>query len=387
MKSKTARIDGTGPLFYTSFVFMLSGAFLDNLRGPLIAVLRDQFALSYSYASNVVVLGLIASVTAMLFMGRALARWGFGGVSAIACLICVLGVLYSFFCSTFEQALVFFFVAGICVTCFGTLSNIAMAASCPQASLGKLYGLLHALYGVGSGLATLAVGELPKGGLWQYTLVPPMIVSFVFLGVWAAFPKSFETKSLTLEKPPDNLGKHADLAATMIVLSFSFYVLAEVTTSTWLPSYVVSSANLNPRKASMVGFAFFTMMGFSRLTLFFVPEIKKKERVILIFGVLGFMVFTLGIILKNGYLISLVGIVGPIFPLLMSIVRNQFAHLWQSLMIRIMTSIQLALAINHFVVGHLADLWGIETAFSIVIVYFVLWLLCTGFLFRLLRRV
>ncbi len=374
------------PLFYLSFALMLTSSYLDNLRGPLLALLREVFSLSYSYASYVVVLGLVASVGAILSLGSLIDRFGQARVTVATCILLSIAGVLSFLCVSFEQSLVFFFVCGVCITIFGTLSNILLAASVPLKYLGKFYCLLHTMYGLASGLATLAVAALPFAYAWQISVLPAVATCFLLIYLSWRSPTLYQEAEAQTEEDKLAQSQPSDLAAGLIVCSFSLYVLAEVTASTWLPAYAASKNGVSVSEASIFAFGFFMSMGLSRLVLFLLPELNNKEGAILGVGFIGMSFFLLGMAADQVWLLALVGCVGPIFPLLMSIVRQRFAHFWRKLILRIITAVQIGLALNHFFVGRLADLWGIQVAYLVVGLYFTLWLLVTGLLFRCLRR-
>ena len=70
----------------------------------------------------------------------------------------------------------------------------------------------------------------------------------------------------------------------------------------------------------------------------------------------------------NGALIFLfpaAGIIGPFFPMMLARVSVIYNHSWQRLTVVILTTMQLALALSHLVLGAVFDQLGAQRAYLI----------------------
>jgi MFS family permease len=116
---------------------------------------------------------------------------------------------------------------------------------------------------------------------------------------------------------------------------------------------------------------FFLAMAVTRALGFLFSNAKTE--ILWIYGSILFasVFFVLGI---SGYLwcFPLVGLLGPFFPLVIARASRVFPQEADRLILKILTSMQLMLAICNILVGWATDKWGVEWAYRFPLVCFAI---------------
>jgi fucose permease len=365
-------------LIALGFLFLVFSAYIDNLRGILLPVFSDVFSLSHQQNSTFLVLGNFASVLftlSLLFLTRRLTD------KTICIGLCVTGILtliYAHWVTGFASLLILSILFGGLISLFGSMANLNVIRGSTLQDRAKFFCGLHTMYGLGSLCAPEVAKRLLAGGYsWSYTVLAilPLAVLLLF-GTFGMPRHAIETKPV---KKAGSIHK----MQILILGIFAIYVAGEVMTSMWMASYLVESVHLTVVDAAPYLSGFFLIMAITRILCFFSMK-PQLEIFILIFSLVGAIVF-FGVGYSGSiWAFPLVGLLGPFFPLFLARLGKTFPDSVRSLTLWILASNQLTQACFHFVVGGLADRLGIRTAYGLP---FILLAGCFGLLLWYLRLV
>lgn len=344
----------------TGFGLLLCSSFLDSLRGPLLPVLSRELGLNYEQVSLFLVVGYIAAMVFGRLIVTLIDRYPFPKVAAALCLLAPVTAIFSFQ------------VAGL-----GTLVILGMLVACTSASVGstanlfilegteplyrsRFYGLLHAMYGLGSQAAPLALGFcLTRSVDWRWLLFA-IAAPILALGAWMQWglkPRA--------AKPSHSEAPRAFQWVSvqgLVILAFSSYVAGEVLCSMWMVAYLVEVQGYGVEKAAPYATGFFVVMMLTRLGCYWVKSPKVEAWIIRFCLPVGLVAFVLGL---SGWPIgfAFVGLIGPYFPLVLARISRVMPLEAPGLTLRILIVVQGVLATCHFGVGTLASHWGVAVAY------------------------
>lgn len=368
-------------LALTSFFCLLLASYFDNLRGPLLPVFGKLFDIDYSKQSLFLVLGNVGAVIGNLYLLRVLQRRGDRTGALLSCGFTILVCVLSLWVDRFSRMCVLAVIMGIAIAALGACSNVFLIQATDLQRRARMFCGLHMFYGFGSflGPSALAFFAADGGPDWTRTLlwgIPFSIIVGVFFFRFLK-PHHQEARPRTAH----SLSK----VQVLILLCFAIYVVGEVLSTMWLPSYLVRVRGMPLEDALKYSSLMFLMMGLSRFACFL--HLKKELESYFIVGSL-LLAVTFSVLGHLGYSWAFVGmgIFGPYFPLLMARVSRSFPEQSGTLTIWILGFVQVALAFANLTVGSLSDLVGIKIAYWFPPAFLLLTVGCFGVYLKFERR-
>jgi fucose permease len=342
------------------------GAWVDNMRGPLIPAVTEILDLSYQEAALIISLGnLVAMVSTWLLMpilNRTSQKTVGLGVLIYTTLICASACL----ATTKMKLFLWGALLGGSISTMGSLSNLFVQSGAEDGRRGQMMSALHSIYGLSSFFAPWVAGVAlsePERWPWLFVAAAPVAMGLaIFLQLKIKKPMTDESQ--TQKTQPMTLEPLHMLAVTVLVA----YVIGEVLISTWLPSYLVNEHRFSIRDASFYTSMFFAAMFVSRVACW-LWSTPRWHRVIIWGSILVSLIcFTLGRLTGWLWLLPLAGLLGPFFPLYVTWVSLRFPDRDRSLIIWMLSLMQAALAVINFAMGRLADYAGFNVAFWLPVV-------------------
>ncbi len=336
---------------------LFAESYLDNIRGPLLPVLRDVLGLSHTRASWFLIGGNFASVLATFalipltrhYNDRSITM----GIAIVAVLTATLAPLVNS-----GLSLTFLGISlGAIVAMAGAMSNLWVFHGTSLQDRGRFLCSLHMMYGFGSLVGPLSAGDFQSLGRAWYLGLLVSIPAFLSLGLSLFFfysPKEGHSEAVSMAFRPR-------LPQWLAILAFTAYATGETLLSTWLSSYLIEARGLTHLQSTYYVCGFFLVMGLTRAVCFF--STVSIERYLLWGSLfLGCGLFLIG---RAGWLpaFCLAGILGPYFPLFLARTSRVFPEEARPLTLAILTAMQLSLAFCHLTVGELSDRIGIAAAY------------------------
>lgn len=352
-------------LIVAGLVLLLVSAYIDNLRGPLIPILKDLYQLNYTQSGFFVFFSYPVAILFSFALGPLFNKFG---TKSVAYGICVLGLatfVFPLLVDSYSKLLAFGVMIGAATSTFGTLCNILVIQGTESIARVRMMCALHMMYGAGSFVAPSMVTMLQAQGIawnWYFLIGPPLLIVLIIVALKTAKIDDHE------ERIPQSMKiSYRELIAVMCI---ALYVGAEVVTSMWLSSYLQDVKGLSLSESGFYLSLFFGFIFFSRMLGFFVvrPHNEVKAYWIALFaGAAGLGIGYLGYYWGFG----LAGCMGLFFPVFLGRASTIFQSSWRSMTIWTLVVMQITLMILHFTVGNLADAVGLEIAFYLPMILII----------------
>jgi MFS family permease len=350
----------------SGFAILLLDAYWDSVRGPLMPVIARVLALPYTETSLFMVLGNITAIFATVALIPLLARFGEKRVTMATCFLAVATALFSLWVSSFIFLAVLAVMLGVVLAFSGALCNVLVIQGTSLERRARIFCGLHFMYGFGSLFAPLALQFfLSREFHWPVVIAaatPLFAALFFYVGI--AVP---EVSPVAVQESPSS---RLTRLQGLILLTFCIYVAGEVITSVWMVTYLVEARHFSVEAASPYLAGFFVMMCASRGLCFLSLKPTLEVWVISFSLILGSVFFALGL-WGHCWAFSLVGIIGPFYPLVLARVTRSFPQQARALTLWILSSVQLTLGAAHMTIGRLTDMIGIETSYRVPFLLFL----------------
>ncbi len=345
------------PRYVASAVIAMSVAsYLDNVRGPLLPLLSQRLNLPYSQASWFFGMGNLASVVGLFSLIRLSGRITDRALSFLLVIMGSAAVAALYFVTSFPKFIAVAGLWGVSISLLGALGNMLLIQGTSHEERGRYFCGLHMMYGLASLVAPFVVAETVRFEYRFETAALVMIPFLLFLAVIGA--------GLTKNADTQNAPTAHRLSQTQIwiLILFASYVAGEVLISTWMVTYLVDFKHYSMGSAAAVLSWFFLAMGLSRGVCFFKLPPRWET------WLMGFSILVaLAGSLMGRYVwppaLVIAGLVGPLFPLMMARSSRVFPEQSRSLTLWILGSIQLTLMASQWLMGRVADRFGLETAY------------------------
>jgi fucose permease len=378
--SKTTIFLITAGCFISFFVF----GFTDNLKGPTLPTMLAELHISYGTGGNIFFSEYVGFLIATLITGILADRFGLKSVVLLAGVFLAIGVSgYSFFSSALLLA-GSLFVVGLGLGAIELGPN-AIIVSVYNERKGLYLNLMAVLHGLGALVAPLFAGWLLSLSVsWRviYRWELPLIALFVFIFIFLRFPKAEEKTQLDFRHIPQIAFK-GDLP--LFYVGIAFYVAAELGMGSWLVTFLQTVRNNSVTSSTQALSLFFAMVMIGRLIGgFFIKRIGYVRSIFFMsIGALLCIVAGLFGPREISFLLPTTGLfLSVIFPTFTAAVSDTHTENTNTLLGVLYTFAGLGGVIGPWFVGWGSDLFGLQTGFSLNIVFIVILIISTAILIK-----
>ncbi len=378
---------------------MLASAFTDNLRASLIPLLHNELGISFALTGGMLL--TVAGIAGAIFNTQLLRiedRHGIRGLVYFASALMILTAILALQVNSAATLALMAIPLGGAVTCLGTASNLLMVLGSGtggdrpgdpdhsastldlrSARRAKMLAGLHLMYGAGALTAPAIAGlAFAQGFTWPWLFVVPLVL-VALPAAWSRRmgPGNAKTRERSAESTNDakknSLWHGMSRTEWFVVAIFLTYVTGEVLTSMWMPSFLMDHFHLDFAQASNLSSGFFLTFSVTRLlVVIFLRDRFYKSLVYLPLVTGSLLMFAGSFLARPGdasgtlvYLFPLAGIIGPFFPMMLARVSTIYHDSWQRLTVVILTTMQIALALSHVILGAVFDELGAQHAYLI----------------------
>ncbi len=344
------------------FLMLLAASYLDNVRGPLVPLLTEEFYISYGTTTWFLVLGNLGAVVALFLLLPVLQIFSITQVAKCLCFFFALLSVYLFRVRDLTGLFIFATLLGSMIPAFGALANLFLIQGTSEKDRSKWMCALHMVYGGASLLAPLVVSVLVSK---HYSWNSPFLFYLPFIAITlAALYLKPKTKNAEHEIVAEKQAIGLPRTQWLSIAVFCFYVTAEVMVSVWMISYLKEVRQLSLQQSAPYLSGFFVMMTLSRGVSFFSLNEQTEKK--MLFGCL--LVSALGLFAGyNGMLLGFVfaGLLGPFFPVFLSLCSRKFIGHSRSFTLWVLASTQFSLGMLNLILGKVSDRLGMGTAYKI----------------------
>lgn len=350
------------------FILLFIASYLDNVRGPLLPVIGESLEINYEVASRLLTIGNISACAALILLIPLMKTMSEGNSAKAGAIFVIIAGVISNFVTDENSLYVFAVFVGIGTAVFGVVSNIFVMRGTHVSQHANMLSGLQVMYGMSSMLAPLMVAFLiSKNWNWQL-LFTGLIPVTVFLLLFLQFGVAKHSPAPQKQSASYSLSRNQKL----LLLTFCFYVIAEVSCSMWMTPFLVEIRNMSIEEASIYTSGFFFFMMVSRILCFFFLTAKNRE-IILYTSLFAPLFFVLGALTyKISWLLPLAGLYGPFWPIFVSKVTKTYPDEWRSLTLWLVFGLQASLLIMNFSMGKLSTIFDMEQAYFISPIFQVL---------------
>ncbi len=358
----------------TFFAFLIFG-FADNLKGPILPVLLEEFSLSYAQGSNILLMLYLGFMLSILGSGIIAGKYGNRNVLLLAGLL----ISVSFFGMSVVQDKLLLYplyfamgisLGGIEIGANGTITDLYHENS------GKFLNLLAVFHGAGSMFAPWIMGIiLGKGMPWQtvykYSFLPVLIFPLLFL-----LSKLILKNEQIEKKDNDKITKKLFLNSELLLLAslIFLYVSSEISFASWIVDYLYKVRSFSIKSASIMLTLFWALVTSGRLAASFAVDRIGYMKSLVITIILA--IITLGTGMLPGklfaYILPLTGLFfALIFPTLTALAAGLFPENRPRVFSFLFFFAGLGGLAGPWIVGYTANWFGIAWGFPIQIIFMI----------------
>lgn len=329
----------------TLMMFLVFGL-NDQTTGSLIPTLIERYGISKIVVSNIFIVQVFGYVLASLLNEKLHKKWGMRGAMTFSAGLCIVffGIL-ALQPSSFYIYIACYLPLGFSIGILDSTGNVLMGNL--EVHKNEWMGITHGLYGAASMITPPIVSHFAKYGRWSNFFYIPLGASLIgFLLVIPAF--RFETTAkyhyiCTQQESGDDNPPEQGAAETksefvalirtpgvfMYAMYLFVYLGAEVSTGSWLFSYLLSTKSEDKILMSYVTSSYWTGLTCGRFCLGFVTKrsFVNEYRASYTYGMLSLFFYTIfvmvGLINSDSpwyiailfFVLFFCGVfIGPLFP-------------------------------------------------------------------------
>ncbi|MDA3940309.1 MAG: MFS transporter [Spirochaetia bacterium] len=357
----------------TFFAFLIFG-FADNLKGPLIPVLLEEFTLSYAQGSNILLMLYLGFMLSILGSGFLAGKYGNRHVLLLSGIVISLAVAGMSLVQDKILLYPLFFSIGIALGGIEVGANGAITDIYHEKS-GKYLNLLAVFHGAGSMIAPWMAGILLEKNLpWQTaykgSFLPILLFPLIFLFLRFTSPKSQKNNINNLKSANKLINTNLILLALLIML----YVAGEIGISSWIVDYLYKVKNFSLKSASIMLTLFWAFMMLGRLIASLIVDRIGYIKSLIITVCLALISFGVGVLpgKYSSYLLPLTGLFfAMIFPTAIAVAAKIFPKNKARALSFLFFFAGLGGLIGPWIVGYAANWFGIAIGFPMLMIFII----------------
>ncbi|MDZ5253892.1 MFS transporter [Clostridium sp. LIBA-8841] len=351
-------------LIATVFIGFLVFGLSENIKGPAIPRIQDNFSLNEAQLGMLLALNSIGYLIACTYTPFLSKKIGLKNTTILCFLIMAFsGILigmapnYIFFSGSY---FIMYLGNGMLEIALGVIAAIAFTKN-----TGTMMNLSHFFYGLSSMIAPLIATKLMSSNLggqalgWRGMYLIVLLLSLIPIipTLMGKFPKSKNEESVGIKESFKEMIKDKKILLITFILSFG--VTCEMTVGGWLVNYLEKAQGFSGEDASKVLMGFFFFFMLARLVLGPIIDKLGFVKSLLIVSTFAGISIIIGILLGKGatLLLMLSGIgIAPIYPTVMAIIAKEFREKIEIAMSFVLTFMGIAIVIGNLLVGVVVDL-------------------------------
>lgn len=365
------------------YLSLFTFGFVDNVRGPIFPDLLKEFALSDTMGGMFFLVSSATGLVNNVLLFKWIERIGAFRTTLVYSFAQMLGLLIIGFGQEFGMTLFGAVFLGTSLGGLGISVNVLVIEGASPARRRQALSGLHSMYGVSSLFAPLLVSLLYHAGLgWRgvlgwVSLGPAVVLVFSLL-----FFKRFERASGDESGCGQRAGQVlTDLARSRRVglyfaLIATFYVIAEISISTRLALYARRDWGYDIDAANLLLTLYFIGLFLGRLVSALVRLPWRSYHILFASSALGMVSYALGLLVHPAWM-ALAGLFLSVFyPFLMSLISEEHEAISGYVTSWCITLQAFGIMAMHFLLGWLADDFGLGVALWLGPIMLLFVLLC-----------
>ncbi len=374
----------TAGAFYAFFVF----GFVDNLKGPTLPSVLDDFSLSYGQGGTIFFGAYLGFLIATLLTGMLADLAGNKAVLIVAGVCLTLGIAAYSFASTYWMLAAAMVVLGLGLGATEVGGN-GLIVDIHSRNRGRYLNLLAMFHGVGSLVVPLYVAVLLQNlvgwrHIYRFTLVLVILYALFFIVVRYPRRRTSDGGGLDLQEV-----RRSGFTRQMVwfYLLIGVYVAVEIGVAAWIVVFLQQNKGLSVGQGALYLSLFFGFIMIGRLVGSFFVERIGYLRVMLFAMICAALSLSIGIFGPPllAIFISLSGLfLSIVFPTTTAAVAEFHSENTGSILGLLFAFAGVGGMIGPWAVGVLSDQAGLQIGFALNILYCLIAVLTLIVLRRLL---
>lgn len=352
------------------FVFMILGAFAENVRGVFIPLFKKDFSINDTNIGLILTISSLGYIIFTYVGGILCEKIGQKKVLTLGLLAIIISLLGLGLFKLYGLFLVSMFILNIGLA----LISIAINTITPILFVSfqaVLMNLTHFCYGLGSTIIQRTSGILVFEGIsWRTIYLAEAIIFLIVLVLFmpVKVPNSHKSKGESKSKI-----KNSDIFKNKLLyfymLGLGFYVFAELGTGNWFVNYMESIYSFDKSRSSLYLSLFFGVFTFGRLVGGFIVEKIGYFKTVYISLIIALIFNLTGLFLgeKGMIIVSLSGLFFAVtFPTMILSVSKVFKEHSAYATGVIVTATSSTNMLLNMLMGYLNDSIGVAKAFYLI---------------------
>ncbi|MEF9934697.1 MAG: MFS transporter [Clostridium sp.] len=352
------------------FLSILFAGFSDNMKGIFIPSFKEEFLISDSNVSIVLLAASLGYIVCQYIGGVLVEKTGHKNTYFVAFTSAIIGIILIYLSSSF-----YILVLGILLLTMG----VSTAVLCTNALIPLIFvssqavfmGIVHFSYGVGVTAGQRTAGSLLGVGYDYrqiYLICGAIAIALMLITLLSKFPK----ENIKIDKNKKIIPLKEVLKDKFVLLfsfALGFYILAEAIMGTWFINYMKVVYSYDENKGSYYVGIFFFLFAVGRFFGGFIAEKFGYFKTVITFIVLALIFVSTGLI-GGEKLIIFMAISGLffslIYPVIVTAINMRFKTNTAYILGVILTITSIIGNGMNFVLGYINDIVGTYNGFFIV---------------------
>ncbi len=350
-----------------SYSLLLIISYFDNLRGPLLPLIAQEFSLTASQSGLFLSLGSASAFLAATLMIPLKPRFRSHHLAYFALISGLISAFMAIFVQGPLTVYAFGLLAGFAVSFCGTVSNIILIETPLGEHKSRYLCGLHGMYGLGSMLGPIILANTVRMDInWRFLMILPIVIYLIIAWLLKQNPERVLLSQSHEEQTVDAHFSWPSSFQLLVIFTLCLYACGEVMISMWLPSFLVQAFHLSIAEASAQQTLFFFVLTATRLIAFaFLKEKHEKPILIacLVASIFFWMTGRIGWSLGFG----LSGVLGPFFPMMLSRISRLWPKQAGNLTILVILVLDVCLVLCHMIMGSFSETFGFKISFFLAV--------------------
>ncbi|KAH0578292.1 hypothetical protein H2248_003918 [Termitomyces sp. 'cryptogamus'] len=322
--------------FVALFMPLFLAGWNDGTTGPLLPKIQSAYDVNFTIVSLIFVFACLGFLTGSLINIPLSDKLGFGKVIVLGSIFQMVGYMLMVPALPFPAFVVAYAINGVGVALQDAQAN-GFVASLDTNAEAKM-GVLHAVYGAGALCSPLVATQFAQQKHWSLhylaSLGVAIINTLVLIGVFR-FKRQDDclresgqmiSEYPTIEQSIHGNGKFRQILCHKTVQLLALYILiyvgVEVTTGSWIVTYIIQERHGGP-SSGYISTGFFAGLMIGRVALLWVNEKVGERRVIFLYTLLAIglemVIWFVPSLIGDAIAVSVIGILlGPMYPIAMN---------------------------------------------------------------------
>jgi MFS family permease len=356
-------------MIFASYASLLIFGLLDNLRGPFYSAIINEFGVNESRGAFVFAFTSIFASLSSFFGEPVLNRWGAKRLLNSSSVMMGAGYLIMGTAPHFAIMIMGAAALGVGLGWASIAQNYSVSHFAPAGRKSALMSGLHSMYGLASAIAPwFAYLLLRSGWGWRQSFIAAGGLPLILFAVtWFQLRNLKGRLKASDHETPLRLPKELRLHIILAAFLAATYLLGEISVGTRLVRWLEVSHGFSADTGALYLTGFFSSLFLARMAAWRIaPEKLENLRIAMAVSIIGGGLALVATLMYSPDLVFLAGLaLGPFYPMALSYIHLRFRSRAAAALSYTFGIGSMTVVCMHFLIGVVADTWGMTAAMAI----------------------